>query len=116
MGIEKIDKNERNLISKSKCLSYLNKRFIDEDGKPFEGVHKVFEDFKALFVDGYIDGNVYDKNGIIVARRPAIKYEDDGMEFWFKGTPSGSPAVIQDGGKYEESWQGGVIRNVLQSD
>lgn len=116
MEKEKIEEQERNLISKSKCLSYLNKRFIDKDGKSYEGVREVFDGFSARFVNGYIDGNVYDKNGIIVARRPAIEYENDGMEFWLKGTPSGSPAVIQEGGKYEESWQGGVIRNVLQSE
>lgn len=112
MGKEKINEQERKIISKSKCLSYLNKRFIDNDGKPYEGVCEVFDGFSARFVNGYIDGNIYDKNGIIVVRRPAIEYENDGMEFWLKGTPSGSPAVIQDCGKYEESWQGGVIRNV----
>lgn len=112
---DKLNKKEK-LISKSKCLSYLRKRFVDQDGKPFEGVHEVFNGFSAHFVNGYIDGNVYDKNGIIVARHPAMEYENDGMEFWLKGKPSGSPAVIQNGGKYEESWKGGTIRSVLQSE
>lgn len=108
---DKLNKGKK-LKSKSKCFSYLKKYFADEDGMPYEGVREISEGLFVRFVNGYIDGNVYDKNGIIVARQPAMEYENEGMEFWLKGTPSGSPAVIQDGGKYEESWKGGTIRKV----
>lgn len=72
--------------------------------------HKIIK--LCRFVNGLLDGNIYNKNGKLIEQRPALEYSFGGTEYWTKGAPVGFPAVIQNFGYYEEDWANGTIQEI----
>lgn len=103
--------------SNSRCKNYIGILIIDKDNKLCSG-EKVLPDGTIVrFVNGFIDGNIYDNNGEIVLSRPAVIYSCGGQEFWTKGFPCGFPAISQSYGQYEEDWEDNhlvIIREEVQ--
>lgn len=94
--------------SKSRYKDFIGLLMTDKKCKLYSGEKKMKDGSIVRFVNGLIDGNVYDENGNIILQRAAIEY-DLGQEFWTKGYPSGYPAVSQKMGYYEEDWDNGHI-------
>ena len=94
--------------SKSRYKDFIGLLMTDKKCKLYNGEKKMKDGSIVRFVNGLIDGNVYDENGNIILQRAAIEYEF-GQEFWTKGYPSGYPAVSQKMGYYEEDWDNGHI-------
>jgi len=112
--IKQIITNE-NFASSSRCLEYLGVTITDADGHPLEGDIKLKDGTLCRFQKGLLDGNIYDKEGKITLRRPAMEYEFGGAEFCEKGLLDGCPAVIQNFGFIEEDWIKGKIQ-VIRSE
>lgn len=94
--------------SKSRYKDFIGLLMTDKKCKLYNGEKKMKDGSIVRFVNGLIDGNIYDENGNIILQRAAIEY-DLGQEFWTKGFPSGYPAVSQKMGYYEEDWDNGHI-------
>lgn len=114
--IKSIRTNDNN-ASCSRAKNFIGVPIIDENGKLLNGevIYKFRdeeEDTICRFVDGFLDGNIYDKDGSVVEKRPALEYGFGGKEYWTKGFPNGSPAIIQNFGYYEEDWQNGTIQEI----
>lgn len=110
-----------NNASSSRCIAFINTPVSGRDGNPLNG-EITLNDGKGTivrFVDGLIDGNVYDEDGKVTETRPAVEYEKGGREYWTRGRPDGCPAVIQNDGFLEEDWRDGhimAIRNEFDLD
>ena len=105
-----------NNSSCSRAKSFFGVQILSDDGKyePLNGQYTFhFEDEEeetiCRFVNGYLDGNIYDPYGKIIEKRPALEYGFGGTEYWVKGFPDGFPAIVQNFGYYEEDWQNGNI-------
>lgn len=114
--IKAIQTNDNN-SSCSRAKNFIGVPVIGTNGKFLNGEYKYqFENEEeetiCRFVNGFLDGNIYAPDGSIVKRRPALEYGFGGMEFWEKGAPEGSPAVIQNFGHYEEDWSNGRIQEI----
>ncbi len=110
-------KTNDNTQSCSRAKQFIKVPVVGMDGKLLNGEFKFnFENEEeptvCYFVDGFLDGNVYNSKGEIVERRPALLYSFGGTEYWTKGTPDGFPAVIQNFGYYEEDWANGTIQEI----
>ena len=111
--LREIDTND-NSASNSKCKNFIGVKIYGKDGKPMNGEVTLNDGDGTIvrFVDGFIDGNVYDKENNIVEQKPALVYSHGGCEFWTKGKPHGYPAVVQNFGYHEEDWENGQIKNI----
>lgn len=89
--------------SHSRCLKYIGIPIIDKNNELLNGEKTLKDGTVVRFVNGLIDGNIYDDKGNIIQQRPAVEYSL-GQEFWTKGVPKGYPAVSQNMGYYEEDW------------
>ncbi len=115
-SIKQIETNDNN-ASSSRCLQFIGVPIVDSDGKLINGERKLSDGTIARFVNGYLDGNIYDENGKIIEERPALEYEYAGCEYWTKGQPHGYPAVSQAFHTIEEDWEHGqilAIRNEVE--
>lgn len=113
--IKAIRTNDNN-ASSSRAINFMGVQILGNESphEPLNGEHRFKfdeeeEDTVCRFVNGYLDGNVYDKEGKIIEKRPALEYGFGGTEFWTKGYPDGIPAVLQNFGYYEEDWKDGNI-------
>ena len=95
--------------SRSVCKNYIGVQILDKNNRLCEGEKTLPNGAIVRFVNGLIDGNVYDENGKSILQRPAVEYKYGGQEFWTKGYPDGYPAVSQNMGYYEEDWTDGHI-------
>lgn len=110
-------KTSDNNASSSRCLQFIGIPVIGSDGKLLNGEKKLSDGTIARFVDGLLDGNIYDQKGKIVEQRPALEYEYEGTEYWTKGKPHGYPAISQAYHTIEEDWEDGqivAIRNEME--
>lgn len=89
--------------SQSKFLKYIGVPITNQNNELLNGEKTLKDGTIVRFVNGLIDGNIYDKQGNVVIQMPAIEYVL-GQEFWEKGVPKGYPAISQDMGHYEEDW------------
>lgn len=89
--------------SQSKFLKYIGVPITDQNDELLNGEKTLKDGTIVRFVNGLIDGNIYDKQGNVVIQMPAIEYAL-GQEFWEKGVPKGYLAISQDMGHYEEDW------------
>lgn len=89
--------------SHSRCLKYIGVPIVDNNNKLLNGEKTLGDGTIVRFVNGLIDGNIYDDKGNIVDQHPAVEYPL-GQEFWEKGVPKGYPAISQNMGYYEEDW------------
>lgn len=117
MNTIKAIKTNDNISSCSRAKNFIGVPIIDENGKLLNGeiIYKFRdeeEDTICRFVDGFLDGNIYDENGSVLEKRPALEYGFGGKEYWTKGFPNGFPAIIQNYGYYEEDWQNGTIQEI----
>lgn len=106
-----------NTQSCSRAKNFIGVPITGTDGKLLNGEYSFTfdkEEEKTLcrFVNGLLDGNVYDDNGDVLERRPALEYGFGGMEYWTKGVPDGFPAVSKNFGYYEEDWENGTIQEI----
>lgn len=85
--------------SKSKFKEFIGVPVLGKDGELLDGENTMNGGTLVRFRHGYIDGG----------GRPAIQYKDGGIEFWTKGFPHGSPAVIMNDGQHEEYWVMGEL-------
>lgn len=108
MNSIKMTRPENNSESHSIAKEFFGIPVLDKKGNLLNGrVKKILKtDKKAIcrFVNGFIDGNTYDKDSNVLEQLPAIEYSNGGTEYWTKGFPEGYPAVIQNFGYYEEDW------------
>lgn len=113
--IKSIRTNDNN-SSSSRAKQFINVPVIGADNNLLNGEYKYKfkgeEETVCRFVEGFLDGNIYDDKGNIVERRPALEYGFGGVEYWTKGCPDGFPAIIQNFGYYEEDWKNGQIQEI----
>lgn len=93
--IKSIRTNDNN-ASCSRAKNFIGVPVIDADGKLLNGEFKYKfndeeEETVCRFVDGFLDGNVYDKDGNVVETLPALEYSFGGKEYWTKGSCNGRP-------------------------
>lgn len=100
--------------SRSKCLKFLGTFILDKNNKFLNNEITLKDGTIVRFVNGLIDGNLYDAKGNIIEEMAAIEYPDGSQEFWTKGYPSGFPAVSQNMGHYEEDWEGCHIISIRE--
>lgn len=101
-----------NNASGSRCLQFIGVKVIGADGKLLNGEQKLSDGTLVRFVDGLIDGHIYDESGNSIEERPALEYEYEGTEYWTHGKPHGYPAVSQAFHTIEEDWENGQIRAI----
>lgn len=106
-----------NQQSCSRAKQFIGVPVVGTDGKLLNGEYKFKfeneeEETTCRFVDGYLDGNVYDKDGKVLEQKPALEYSFGGTEYWTKGVPEGYPAISQNFGYYEEDWDMGTIQEI----
>ena len=97
-----------NNMSESHFQDFFGYVVKDDAGNKLDGEYQFGEYPFAIirFHNGLIDGNIYDQNGDIIDRYPALIYQSnytDCKEYWTKGFPDGNPAI--DFGKYTEYWK-----------
>lgn len=117
MNTIKAIRTNDNQASSSRAKEFIGVPVIGTDNKLLNGEHSFKfadeeEDTICRFVNGLLDGNIYDKDGKIVERRPALEYGFGGVEYWTKGYPDGFPAIKKNFGYYEEDWKDGVIQEI----
>lgn len=117
MNTIKSIRTNNNEDSCSRARQFIGVPVIGKDGKLLNGeiryrFENEEEDTICRFIDGLLDGNVYDENGNILEKRPALEYGFGGTEYWRNGVPDGFPAIIQNFGYYEEDWQNGKIQEI----
>lgn len=110
-------KTKDNSQSCSRAKQFIGIPVTGTDGKLLNGEFKFnFENEEeptvCRFVNGLLDGNIYNSSGEIIESQPAMEYSFGGTEYWTKGTPDGFPAVIQNFGYYEEDWANGTIQEI----
>ena len=103
-----IDKSE----SKSKLKDSFGIQYKQNFWKKLNGERRYPDGTIVRYVDGYIDGNIYDKEGNIVQRYPAVEYKD-GKEYWSRGYPDGFPAILQNCDLDQEYWICGTIVGIF---
>lgn len=88
---------------------------IGEDGKPINGTVLYAADYdngeKTIlrFIDGFLDGDVFDSNGNFIMQKPAVDGKGH-QEYWRKNKlhrDNGEPAVYAEGFKIREWWKDG---------
>lgn len=98
-----------NNLSESHFKDFFERVIYDDGGHPLNGKIEIgiYPYATIRFHNGMIDGNLYDNEGNILNRYPAIEYQyyySHYEEYWTKGLPDGLPAIIVNYGDYEESW------------
>ena len=97
------------------ALNNTDKQQLDAEGNPLNGTRVYAEDFKngkhtiLRFIDGYLDGDLFDTNGKLIMQRPAVD-ADGHQEYWRKNKlhrDGKAPAVYSGGFTEEEWWQDG---------
>lgn len=87
----------------------------DENGNPINGTVVYAEDYDRgvvtvlRFIDGYLDGDLFDSNGNFLMQKPAVDSEGH-QEYWRKNKlhrDNEEPAVYSDGFTTLEYWQNG---------
>ena len=106
-----IQLNPGNDATKSKCKDSFGVAFYDEDGKLINGEKRYYDGTIVRYVNGLIDGNIYDSKGKIIYTMPAVKHKK-GIEYWEKGWPQGSPAIIFNRSRYEEYWENQQLKKI----
>lgn len=98
--------------SKSKLKEKFGIQHKERFWKKLNGERRYPDGTIVRYVDGYIDGNIYDKAGNILQRFPAVEYED-GKEYWTRGYPDGFPAILQKSDLDQEYWSCGHIIGIF---
>ena len=98
-----------NSESKSKYKDRFGIQYKEKFWKKLNGERREPDGTIVRYVDGYIDGNIYDKEGNIVQRYPAIEY-GNGKEYWTRGYPDGFPAILQKSDLDQEYW---ICENII---
>lgn len=101
-------------VTQSKFKKFIGIPTLGQDGDLMNGESKLKDGTIIRFVNGFIDGNVYDARGEVLYTYPAIEY-DRGQEYWTKGTPHGFPAISLALGLYEEYWADGRIVKIKET-
>lgn len=101
-----------NSESNSKFKDRFGIQYREKFWKKLNGERRELDGTIVRYVDGYIDGNIYDKEGNIVQRYPAIEYKD-GKEYWTRGYPDGFPAILQNYDLDQEYWICGNIIGIF---
>lgn len=119
MNTIKAIRTNNNDDSHSKAKDFIGIPIIGPNGELLNGIQELSlsnDENKTLcrFVNGFLDGNVYDENGNIIETLPALEYENGGTEYWTKGHPDGLPAIKQNFSYYEEDWINGVIQEIRE--
>ena len=88
---------------------------LDINGNPINGTRIYAEDFKKgkttvlRFIDGFLDGDLFDTIGNLIMQRPAVD-SDGHQEYWRKNKlhrDGEAPAVYSRGFTEEEWWEDG---------
>lgn len=97
-------------------INNLNKKQLDENGLPLNGLKIYAKDYNngkktiLRFIDGFLDGDQFDEFGNLLRQKPAV--ETDGhVEYWRKNKlhrDNGEPAVLSDNFKTKEYWEDGI--------
>lgn len=96
-------------------LNCTDKQQLDEKGNPLNGTKVYTEDLKKgkhtilRFIDGFLDGDLFDTNGKFIMQRPAVD-ADGHQEYWRKNKlhrDVNAPAIYSRGFIEEEWWQEG---------
>ena len=103
-------------ISESQSLykKFFKIPILDKNGELLNGEQHKSDGTIIRFVNGYIDGNIYDSHGEVLFTYPAIEHEQ-GKEYWTKGLPQGFPAISFIFGLYEEYWADGKIVSIKET-
>ncbi len=114
--IKAIKTNDNNQ-SCSRAKQFIGVPVVGKDGKLLNGEYRFKfeneeEETVCRFVNGFLDGNIYDEKGKVLEKLPALEYSFGGTEYWTKGAPDGFPAIVQNFGYYEEDWQNGTIQEI----
>lgn len=119
--VPSVKNNGESMETRSKFIKMNNteEKSFDRNGNPLNGSYFYAEDFNQgkktilRFIDGYLNGDIIDKNGNIVLQKPAVETEGH-IEYWRKNKihrDDGKPAVITDGFNIEEFWENGIRLN-----
>ena len=73
--------NPGNSETKSKYKNWFGVNFLDKDNKFCNGEKTLSDGTIVRYVNGYIDGNIYDHFGNVIYTHPAIEYSE-GREYW----------------------------------
>lgn len=114
MNMIKERRTTNNNESRSVCKNWIGVPILDTNNRLCEGEKTLPNGTVVRFVNGLIDGNIYDSDGNSIMQRPAVEYKYGGQEFWTKGCPDGYPAVSQNMGYYEEDWTNGHIIEIRE--
>lgn len=103
-------------ISESQSLykKFFKIPILDKNGELLNGEQHKSDGTIIRFVNGYIDGNIYDSHGEVLFTYPAIEHEQ-GKEYWTKGLPQGFPAISFIFGLYEEYWADEKIVSIKET-
>lgn len=97
-------------------LNNTDKQQLDADGIPLNGARVYAEDYKngkytiLRFIDGFLDGDLFDTKGNLIMQRPAVD-TDGHIEYWREGKlhrDDGLEAVYTDGFTTKEYWENGI--------
>ncbi len=97
-------------------LNNTDKQQIGENSLPINGAVFYADDYdngkKTIlrFIDGYLDGDVFDENGKFVMQQPAVEGKGH-LEYWRKNKlhrDNNEPAVCTNGFIEKEWWENGV--------
>lgn len=93
-----------------------NKQQVDSDGNLLNGTVLYASDYdngkKTIlrFIDGFLDGDVFDEYGNFVMQNPAVEGTGH-LEFWRKNKlhrDNEEPAVLAEGFSIKEWWESGI--------
>ena len=110
MRVEYVEKlNITNDKSISRFQDFFGRTVRNKDGSLLNGEIKlnIYPYPSIRFYNGMIDGNLYDDDGNIIERYPAIsfwRHIAPVLEYWTRGYPDGNPAIIDDFNEYKEYW------------
>lgn len=110
-----------NNLSESHFKNFFERVIYDDGGHPLNGKIEIgiYPYATIRFHNGMIDGNLYDNEGNILNRYPAIEYQyysSHYVEYWTKGFPDGLTAISVDDGVYVESWMNKKLVKILKKD
>ncbi len=122
MRVEYVEKlNIPNDKSISRFQDFFGRTVRNKDGSLLNGeiTLNIYPRPTIRFHNGKIDGNIYDREGYIIYRYPAISYfrhDNYYEEYWTKGYPDGFPAICDDNDDYKEYWIDKKLLKIVEKE